>query len=125
MAKKRIRVVDDEDYNRQTLAEILDDEGYDVTPARSGEDAVAQMRGVPPDLMQTDLWMPGMNGLDLLAHVRAHYPGTAVLLLTADAGDAHEGALDAADGILSKPIEIDDMLQRIAAVLHCNHLETR
>jgi CheY-like chemotaxis protein len=62
MNKKRILIVDDEQISREGVAEVLADEGYEVAEAADGHKAVALLASFQPDLVITDLQMPGLNG---------------------------------------------------------------
>lgn len=80
----RILVVDDEATTRISLAELLRLEGYDVSTAASGEEALELVNRTPPfDLMVLDIKMPGMDGLQLTEVVQRHSPDTVIILLTA------------------------------------------
>ena len=66
MNEPLVLVVDDEAANRQALERILRREGHRILHAANGREALAKMREEPPDLMLTDLKMPGMTGLELM-----------------------------------------------------------
>lgn len=83
MSSRRILVVDDDASLRRVTQVQLEDEGYTVMVAASGEEAKTILARKPQDLMITDLSMPGISGVDLLKHVRAEYPDTVVVLITA------------------------------------------
>src|SRR6185436_1898258 len=83
MHKGRILVVDDEANARTALAELLKEEGYTVETAADGFKALGKLPDFSPDLVLTDLKMPGMDGLELLRKVRAHSEETVVLVMTA------------------------------------------
>jgi len=68
---ERILIVDDEENVCLLFKRILDKEGYEVECAASGEDALAKLEHRPFDLVITDLKMPGMDGLELLARGKA------------------------------------------------------
>jgi two-component system, NtrC family, nitrogen regulation response regulator NtrX len=65
-----ILIVDDENSIRTTLKGILEDEGYDAATAGSGEDGLEQVRRKPFDVVLLDIWLPGMDGLATLEHIR-------------------------------------------------------
>lgn len=81
--KSNILVVDDEPVARQSLADILKLEGYNVTTAPNGQAAVEHIRMHTIDLMIVDLRMPGMDGLEVVQVVNQISPETEVILLTA------------------------------------------
>jgi PAS domain S-box-containing protein len=77
-----ILVVDDNDAVRFIAGAFLRDAGYDVVEASGGQPALAVMRSRPADLVVTDLAMPGMDGTQLAAQVRAEWPGVPVIFVT-------------------------------------------
>ncbi len=78
----RILVVDDEETIRGILSRVLGQEGYEVTVAGSGEEALEIFRKDPHPLVLTDIRMEGMSGMDLLAEVRGLNPKTQVIIMT-------------------------------------------
>jgi CheY-like chemotaxis protein len=104
--KCRILVVDDDPFVGEMLAMILEDEGYEIETAESGEDALEKYRAAPDiGLLITDMNMPGMSGLQLIAAIRAAIPGIPVILLTGTE-DASLG--DEADEYLLKDEDLQD-----------------
>ena len=112
MSKGRILVVDDEISARSALSEILTDEGFKVRTAADGFRALAAAGDFAPDLVLTDLKMPGMDGLELLGRLKEHDPEVAVVLMTAFG--AVESAVEAmragAADYLTKPLNSDELL---------------
>ena len=125
MKNRRILVVDDDDSLRRVTQVQLEDEGYVVATAASGEEAQAQLACHPQDLVLTDLSMPGMSGVDLLKHVRAGYPDTTVVLVTAFG--TVESAIEAmklgAYDYITKPVNPDSLRHIVARAL--DHLSLR
>ena len=111
--KASILVVDDEPAMRLLLSSILKDEGYEVTAAASGEEALQLIATRQYHLVLTDLKMPGISGLELLAQVKRDDPDTAVIILTAFG--TVEGAVEAmrqgAVHYLLKPLANPDELR--------------
>jgi signal transduction histidine kinase len=107
-----ILVVDDEANARFALAELLAAEGYRVAAAADGFKALALLRDEPPDVVLTDLKMPGMGGLELLANLRARGNDAAVVVMTAfGAMDTAVSALkEGAADYLTKPINVDELM---------------
>jgi DNA-binding NtrC family response regulator len=111
--KASILVVDDEPTIRLLVTSILKDEGYAVTAAASGEEALQLTTRRHFHLVVTDLKMPGISGVDLLERLKREDPGTAVILLTAFG--SVEGAVEAmkkgACDYLLKPLANPDELR--------------
>jgi len=112
MQRGRILIVDDETTARTTLAELLGDEGYAVDTAVDGFKALAKVEELAPDLVLTDLNMPGMDGLELMRKARARDPELAVVVMTAyGAVDTAVAAMrEGAADYLTKPINADELL---------------
>ncbi|MEQ9568629.1 MAG: response regulator, partial [Longimicrobiales bacterium] len=79
----RVLLVDDDDGVRASIAETLGEEGADVAQADSAEAALSRVAGFDPDVVLSDIRMPGLSGLELLTKVRAARPETDVVLMTA------------------------------------------
>jgi DNA-binding NtrC family response regulator len=111
-SRGRILIVDDEANARMALAELLRDEGYAVETAADGFKALPKLDDFAPDLVLTDLKMPGMDGLELMRKAREDDPERVVVLMTAfgsvDTAVAamREGAAD----YLTKPINLDELV---------------
>ena len=121
MASKRLLVVDDEPRLLRALAADLRGEGYEVTTAQSGAEALSLIARQVPDLMISDIRMPGMDGYALARQLRRNQSTSLVpiIFLTAkDAtGDRIEGFRSGVDVYLTKPFEPDELLAVIAAIL--------
>ena len=111
LRQSRVMVVDDDAETLALLREVVAKEGYQVETAEDAETALRQLAEWQPDLVITDIHMPGIDGLALLAAVRERAPDILVILLTAygslkTAVDAIKaGAFD----YLSKPFVVDDI----------------
>lgn len=112
MQRARILVVDDEANARNALLELLKEEGYAVETAADGFKALGKMNDFSPNLVLTDLKMPGMDGLELLRRVRETDEDAVVVVMTAFA--AVETAVTAmrqgAADYLTKPINMNELL---------------
>jgi DNA-binding NtrC family response regulator len=111
MAKDRVLIVDDEANARTALAELLRDEGYAVDTAADGFKALPKLEELPPDIVLTDLKMPGLSGLELMGKVRERVPEAVVIVMTAFGGvDTAVQAmkLGAAD-YLTKPVNLEEL----------------
>jgi CheY-like chemotaxis protein len=80
--KAKILVVDDEHPIRSTLSLILTESGYQVRCANDGFSALLELRGEVPDLIVSDLNMPGMSGFELLTVVRHRFPAVSVIAMS-------------------------------------------
>jgi len=111
LSKKRILVVDDDESLRWVTQAQLQQSGYDVAAAPDGATALEAIRQVPPDLVITDLKMPGMSGLELLRKIRAGYPEIIVIMVTAfgSVENAVEAMKTGAYDYISKPVNMDEL----------------
>lgn len=108
----RILIVDDEANARNALAEILSDEGFQTKTAADGFKALPVLAGFDPQLVLTDLKMPGMDGLGLLAKVHEHDADIPVVLMTAfgDVETAVSAIQRGAVDYLTKPLHSEALL---------------
>ncbi|MDK9716354.1 MAG: response regulator [Trichlorobacter sp.] len=108
---KRILVVDDEENTRLALTRLLSREGYEVTTAANGLEALSSLRNSPAELIITDLNMPEMNGLVFLRELKREYPASNVIMITAF-GEV-ESYLEAlnlgAFEYLNKPLRLEEL----------------
>jgi len=122
---KRLLLVDDEPNLLRAVAACLRSEGYEVLTSRSGRDAIAILAETIPDLIISDIRMPGMDGYALVNRIRSS-PRTSlvpVIFLTAkdEKADRVEGFRTGVDAYISKPFEPDELLAVIASIF--NRLE--
>jgi CheY-like chemotaxis protein len=108
-------VVDDDPAVRRVTAEMLRAADHDVLDLGSGEEALSCLQQARPDVLVVDVAMPRMNGVELAAASRQHWPGLPVLFIT---GYAEERLLPPGSGeqILRKPFDADELEGRVAAV---------
>jgi CheY-like chemotaxis protein/anti-sigma regulatory factor (Ser/Thr protein kinase) len=115
----RILVVDDDRTTRHLIALQLRGAGHTVAQAGDGKKALEQARRTPYDLVLLDVWMPGMDGLELLEKLRELQPPPRVVMMTAD--DASETLLRAikrhAYRYLAKPVEPKQLVEVVRAAL--------
>jgi DNA-binding NtrC family response regulator len=111
LIRKRILVVDDDESLRWVTQAQLEQSGYEVDAAPDGNAALEMMRQVPPDLVITDLKMPGMSGLDLLRRIRSEYPEIIVIVVTAfgTVETAVEAMKAGAYDYITKPVNMDEL----------------
>ncbi|HET7747269.1 MAG TPA: sigma-54 dependent transcriptional regulator [Vicinamibacteria bacterium] len=121
----RILVVDDEPRQRDILKMILDAEGYDTALAGSGRQALQSARAEPFDVVLTDLKMPDLSGIDLLAQLPQKPNGPSVILMTAHGtiDSAVEAMRRGAFDYLTKPLEKDELLLVLRRAIETSRLE--
>lgn len=114
----RILVVDDEAAIAEAVRARLASEGYDVTVAADGPQAIDAAARVRPDLVVLDLMLPGMDGLEVCAAIQRER-WVPVLMLTARAGeeDMARGFASGADDYLTKPFSLRELSLRVGAIL--------
>lgn len=119
---RRLLVVDDEPNLLRAVAACLRSEGYDVTTVRSGADALVSLAETIPDLIISDIRMPGMDGYKMVSRIRAS-PRIAlipIIFLTAkdQKADRIEGFRAGADAYITKPFEPDELLAVIVSIFN-------
>ena len=122
--KPRCLVVDDEPRLRQVLSRLMEGDGFDCMQAGSGVEALALLEDRPVSLMLSDLRMPQMDGLELLRQVRARYPDTAVVMITAvdDVEVAVRCLAIGAMDYLTKPFHLEEVRARVMQALEKRRL---
>jgi CheY-like chemotaxis protein len=119
--EKRLLIVDDEETLTYSLYQtfIKSPEMYEVVTAASGDEAVEKLASDRFDLVLTDIKMPGMDGLALLAQIKAKYPQTKVIVMTAFGSmeKKEESLAMGADFYIEKDFDISDIRQLVMEVL--------
>ena len=113
MTTPLVLVVDDEAANRQALERILSREGHRVAHAADGRAALESIRESPPDLMLTDLKMPGMTGMELMRAAKVIDPDLEVIVMTAfgTVETAVEAMKEGAWDFVTKPLRRSDIVR--------------
>jgi two-component system response regulator (stage 0 sporulation protein F) len=121
MTRTRVLVVDDEADARELMKSLLSLAGYEVDDAADGFSALAKVSRYRPDIVLTDLRMPGMHGVDLLQRIRRIHGDVPVIIATGletldlcTAAEAY-GAVTC----LVKPLDADDLVWNIEMALAC------
>jgi two-component system, OmpR family, KDP operon response regulator KdpE len=115
---ERVLVVDDEAQITRVLRTALSAQGYDVRTANDPEEALLLFAEWSPDLVVTDLMMPGISGVELCQKIRASAATPIIVLSVRDQERAKVEALDAgADDYVTKPFSIQELLARVRAHL--------
>lgn len=120
--RERVLLVDDDGRIRQALSLALDDEGFTVSTAPSGEEAMAMLSRETVDLVLLDLMLPGTDGLTVCRRLRAQ-GDLPIIIITArsDSADVIEGLEAGADDYVTKPIVAGELAARIRSLLRRRH----
>src|SRR5437899_8475845 len=123
--RESILVVDDEAGVRSSLAGILGDEGYAVETLESGEAALTALENRRYDLLLLDVWLPGMDGLEVLSRVRALDPEVPVIVISGHGNieTAVKAVRMGAQDFVEKPLSLEKTLLAIRNVLRQRKLE--
>ena len=121
LMKKKVLVVDDQNGIRVLFMEVFSNEGYDTYQASNGKLALEIVRNVSPDLILLDMKIPGMDGLDILKHVKEIDVSIKVIMMTAYGElDMIKEATDlGAIMHFTKPFDIDEL--RLAVNMQLNN----
>jgi len=111
---KNILIVDDDERIRQLLLEELGDEGFQVSTARNGHEALSRLAGPEkPDLIILDLRMPGMNGLDTIGFLLKLKMGFPMIIYSAYGSYANDSLAMAADAYVVKSSDLSELKNRV------------
>lgn len=120
----RCVIADDEGRLRQVLARLMRGEGFACAEAADGVEALEQLDAAPAELLISDLRMPRLDGLGLLAQVRQRHPDTAVVMITAvaDVDTAVQALSHGATDYLTKPFHVDEVRARVRQAMETRRL---
>jgi two-component system chemotaxis response regulator CheY len=117
----RILVVDDSQSMRALVRAALEGDGYEVAESENGEQALDSFQATPPDLVITDIYMSGMDGLNLVRGIRAVPAGRflPILVLTTESGEEmkQRGRAAGATGWIVKPFQREQLRQVVGRLL--------
>jgi CheY-like chemotaxis protein len=126
----KILLVDDNAVVRRLLQDLLTMESYDVVAVASGREAIEALTTFAVDAVVTDLYMPDMDGLELIVEMRKLYPGLKIIAISG--GSSRLGARQAdhlgtaraigADAVLKKPFEPDELISALRQLLNLEPL---
>jgi DNA-binding NtrC family response regulator len=117
--QERVLIVDDEEQMRELLAKVLEKNGYQVTTAGDGGQALALLEKEPMDLVVTDVRMPGLDGMEALRAIKELSPEIVVIIMTAfgSIDQAVQAVKEGAYDYINKPFKIDEILLTIKKAL--------
>jgi two-component system KDP operon response regulator KdpE len=118
MGKPKLLIVDDEPALRKALHTSLASSGFDVSEARSGEEALAELPGLPVDIVLLDINMPGITGIEVCRKIRSFSPRVGIVMVTVrDAEEDKVRSLESgADDFVTKPYRLRELIARLHAV---------
>jgi UDP-3-O-acyl N-acetylglucosamine deacetylase len=117
---QRILVVDDEQSICRILSQILEDEGYEVKVVNDGESALAILESFQPSVVFLDIWMPGVDGIEVLKRIRSSFvnpPPVVMISGHATIATAVEATKIGAFTFIEKPLDLDQVLQVVNSCL--------
>lgn len=114
---ERVLLVDDDKSVRESLNEVLICEGYLVTQAANGEEAIHAMESQHVDVILLDLNMPRLNGWDTFEHLIERWPLVPILIITARPNQLFLAASAGAAALLEKPVDIAAMIRAIRSAI--------
>ncbi|MEC9006417.1 MAG: sigma-54 dependent transcriptional regulator [Nitrospirota bacterium] len=122
---RNICIVDDEPSILNTLSSILEDEGYQVSLAKSGPEALKLIRAEPPELVILDIWMPEIDGLETLKQIRQQFPKLMVIMMSGHGSveTAVKATKLGAYDYLEKPLDLEKVTILVRNALHQRKLE--
>jgi len=117
---KKVLIVDDEGRVVQSIAGVLEDEGFRVVTARSGEEAIEIFQEEGPDVTLLDIWMPGMDGIEVLRRLKWMAPDCQVIMISGHAtiSTAMTAVKLGAFDFIEKPLSLDLLLITIRRALN-------
>jgi DNA-binding NtrC family response regulator len=121
----RLLLVDDEARFVETLSKRLTARGFDVEGAFGGPQALEMLDARPFDVVLLDVWMPDMDGLEVLKTIRRLHPAVKVVLVSGNASinAAVEGIRLGATNYLLKPVDIDELLAKVEEAFEKKQIE--
>lgn len=125
MAKAQVLIVDDEEGIRESLSQIIEDDGYETVTVSSGEDAIKAVQETLPDLVLLDIWMSGIDGIQTLQEIKAMHPDLPVIMISGHANieSAIKATKMGAYDLLEKPLSLDKVLLSVQRALEKKNLE--
>ena len=120
-----ILLIDDEAIALSNMSHVLEREGYAVTACENGENGLAAMQNTEFDVVLTDLRMPGIDGMDVLRHIRETTPDVPVIMITGHA--TLDSAVDAmkagAFHYIAKPFRLDEAREVVRSALEMRRIK--
>lgn len=121
MAASSIMIVDDDDEFRETLHDMFVEEGYDVTVARNGQEAVDRFSEKPVDIVITDILMPEKEGIETIFELRREYGLKNIIAMSGGGRTGNAQFLETAkrlgvSQVFQKPIDLDELVRHVRSL---------
>jgi len=125
VAKAKILVVDDEEGVLKSVAGVLEDEGYETVGARDGAETLVRYQEEGPDAIVLDIWLPGMDGIEVLRQIREIDPDCAVIMISGHGtiSTALKAVKLGAFDFIEKPLSMDVLLMTLEKALEHRRLK--
>jgi two-component system cell cycle response regulator DivK len=125
---KKILIADDKATSRELLRTVLERQGYAITEAADGEEALQKALAEPPDLILLDLQMPRRNGYEVLGELRKdpRHAEVPIIAITASAmqGDREQALAAGFTGYMAKPVALIHLREEVQRLLLLKDIET-
>jgi DNA-binding response OmpR family regulator len=115
--KTRVLIVDDEPSVRDSIRQVLERAGYEVTPTADGAEAALHFRAVPPDLVLLDLNLARESGWEVFERLTTQHPSVPIIILTGMPNQYRTARAAGVGALLEKPVEVRVLLETVKAVL--------
>lgn len=115
----KVLVIDDDPKVRSVVARFVELEGHTVVQAENGKEAIDQLQGDPADLVISDIFMPEMDGLEVLIQLREHFPDAKLVAMSGGGAIAASHVLKTAKvlgavAVLEKPFDLEDIRELLS-----------
>lgn len=119
---RRILVIDDEDMTRETIAMMLEDDGYEIRGAADGNLGLQMIEAFQPHLVITDIIMPNKEGIETIMDIRQRWPALRIIAISGGGRTSNLDFLEVAtkfgaDETLAKPFSVEDLVAAVKRVL--------
>lgn len=115
----KVLVIDDDPKVRSVVARFVELEGHTVVQAENGKEAINQLEGDPADLVISDIFMPEMDGIEVLIQLREHFPDAKLVAMSGGGAIAASHVLKTAMvlgavAVLEKPFDLEDIRELLS-----------
>lgn len=115
----KVLVIDDDPKVRSVVARFVELEGHTVVQAENGKEAIDQLQGDPADLVISDIFMPEMDGIEVLIQLREHFPDAKLVAMSGGGAIAASHVLKTAKvlgavAVLEKPFDLEDIRELLS-----------